>query len=44
MRPPSGYVPPGTWSDAGAQALCLLDSLIGQGWLNLAHFAGRLLA
>lgn len=47
--PPEGFhrahagVPPGTWSDDGAQALCLLSSLLECGGLNLTHFAGRLL-
>lgn len=35
-------VPPGTWSDDGAQALILLDSLLGRGDLDLSHFAGGL--
>lgn len=50
MFPPSGFlrsyshVPPGTWSDDGAQALCLLDSLLAcRGW-SAEDFAGRLLA
>jgi ADP-ribosylglycohydrolase len=36
-------VPPGTWSDDGAQALCLLASLLDCDGLNLTNFAGRLL-
>ena len=47
--PPAGFrrshngVPPGTWSDDGAQALCLLASLLDGEGLDLANFAGRLL-
>lgn len=50
MTPPKGFrrahsgVPVGTWSDDGAQALCLLDSLKKNAALDLAHFAGQLLA
>ena len=50
MVPPVGFhrshasVPPGTWSDDGAQALCLLESLLTCGPLDLADFAGRLVA
>ncbi|MCX7740660.1 MAG: ADP-ribosylglycohydrolase family protein [Meiothermus sp.] len=50
MEPPPGFarahagVPPGTWSDDGAQALALLASLLAQGRLDLADFAQRLLA
>lgn len=46
--PPPGFnrahvgVPPGTWSDDGAQALVLLDSLLACDGLDLAHFAGGL--
>jgi ADP-ribosyl-[dinitrogen reductase] hydrolase len=46
--PPPGFdrshkgVPPGTWSDDGAQALCLLASLLACGRLNLQDFARRL--
>lgn len=46
--PPPGFqrahvgVPPGTWSDDGAQALILLDSLLACDGLNLVHFAGGL--
>lgn len=35
---------PGTWSDDGAQALALLDSLLDCEGLNLTHFSSRLLA
>ncbi|WP_087629145.1 ADP-ribosylglycohydrolase family protein [Caballeronia telluris] len=35
-------VPAGTWSDDGAQALCLLASLLECGTLSLTDFAGRL--
>jgi len=35
--------PPGTWSDDGAQALCLLASLLDGQALDLADFAQRLL-
>ncbi|QXP84750.1 ADP-ribosylglycohydrolase family protein [Methylococcus sp. Mc7] len=50
MRPPSGYpatypfVPAGTWTDDGAQALALLDSLLECGRLDLEDFGARLLA
>ena len=50
MTPPEGFqrahtsVKPGTWSDDGAQALCLLDSLLMIGHFDLCDFAGRLLA
>ena len=33
---------PGTWSDDGAQALILLDSLLNRKGLDLAHFASGL--
>lgn len=36
-------VPPGTWSDDGAQALVLLDTLLGQGCVDLAHLGKGLL-
>jgi ADP-ribosyl-[dinitrogen reductase] hydrolase len=36
-------VPPGAWSDDGAQALCLLDSLIDCGQLNPNDLSKRLL-
>ena len=44
-EPPTGFarshasVPPGTWSDDGAQALVLLDTLLKRGDVNLAHFS-----
>lgn len=50
MTPPSDFrrahrsVPAGTWSDDGAQALCLLASLLDKGHLDLDDFAARLLA
>ena len=37
-------VPPGTWSDDGAQALVLLDSLLECGRFDIQHFARGLLA
>jgi ADP-ribosylglycohydrolase len=37
-------VPPGTWSDDGAQALALLDTLLAMGDVDLPHFAGNLRA
>lgn len=46
--PPDGFqrahdaVPPGTWSDDGAQALVLLDSLLSCGTLDLRHFSDGL--
>ena len=49
MCPPRGFarahsgVPAGTWSDDGAQALVLLDSLITCPSLDLKHFADGLL-
>lgn len=48
MAPPAGYsrtypnVPPGTWSDDGAHALCLLDSLLERGRLDLQDLGDRL--
>jgi ADP-ribosylglycohydrolase len=45
FNPPPGFrrahpgVPPGTWSDDGAQALILLDSLLACDGLDLDHFA-----
>lgn len=45
MVPPPGFrrahvgVPPGTWSDDGAQALVLLESLLANDGLDLTHFA-----
>lgn len=50
MIPPDGFnrahtgVEPGTWSDDGAQALCLLDSLVTCGRFCLKDFSDRLLA
>ncbi len=35
-------VPPGTWSDDGSQALCLLDSLLNRGMLDLEDLGRRL--
>lgn len=49
MQPPNGFrrahagVPIGTWSDDGAQALCLLASLLECGKFSLTDFADRLL-
>ena len=49
FEPPAGFMrahtgtPPGTWSDDGAQALCLLASLLECGRLDLNDFAHRLL-
>ena len=48
MKPPTGFprahasTPPGTWSDDGAQALCLLASLLDQGALDPRDLANRL--
>ncbi len=48
MDPPPGFaraharVPPGTWSDDGAQALCLLASLLERGCFDLGDFAERM--
>ena len=48
--PPAGYhraharVKPGTWSDDGAQALCLLSSLLDCGRLDLEDFGKRLVS
>ncbi len=48
MTPPDGFrrahpgVAPGTWSDDGAQALCLLASLLHVGQLDLDDFGRRL--
>jgi ADP-ribosylglycohydrolase len=48
LQPPTGFarsharVPPGTWSDDGAQALCLLASLLHCGQIDLRDFANRL--
>ncbi|MDE7423614.1 MAG: ADP-ribosylglycohydrolase family protein [Lachnospiraceae bacterium] len=49
MTPPLGFerahrrVEPGTWSDDGAQALCLLDSIITCGKFDLKDFSDKLL-
>lgn len=49
MNPPAGFdrahigTPPGTWSDDGAQALCLLDSLLTCNNFNLQDFSDRLI-
>ena len=49
MEPPPGFrrahagVPVGTWSDDGAQALCLLACLLEHDKLELADFGARLL-
>jgi ADP-ribosylglycohydrolase len=48
LEPPPGFrrahpgTPPGTWSDDGAQALCLLDSLLARGAFDAGDFARRL--
>jgi ADP-ribosylglycohydrolase len=50
ITPPAGFVrahasaPPGAWSDDGAQALVLLESLLRCGRLDLDDFARGLLA
>lgn len=50
MTPPAGFqrthvgVEAGTWSDDGAQALCLLDSIVTCGNFCLKDFSDRLLA
>ncbi|GJI96092.1 ADP-ribosylglycohydrolase [Duganella caerulea] len=50
MSPPSGFarahraVPVGTWSDDGAQALVLLESLVACSSLDLKQFSDGLLA
>ncbi|MCB0040398.1 MAG: ADP-ribosylglycohydrolase family protein, partial [Caldilinea sp.] len=50
MAPPAGFrrahgsVPPGTWSDDGAQALALLASLLECGRLDVDDFGRRLVA
>ena len=49
MTPPEGFsrahksTPVGTWSDDGAQALCLLDSLLEKGHFDLYYFSDKLL-
>src|SRR5438094_2625874 len=48
MDPPAAFerahrrVPPGTWSDDGAHALCLLASLLDCGQLDIDDFGRRL--
>ncbi|NMO19627.1 ADP-ribosylglycohydrolase family protein [Pyxidicoccus fallax] len=48
FQPPAGFdrshggVPPGTWSDDGSHALCLLDSLLYNGQLDLEDLGRRL--
>lgn len=48
MTPPPGFqktyqeVDAGTWSDDGAQALCLLDSLLNRGEFSLEDFSDAL--
>ena len=48
MEPPLGFnrshrgIPPGTWSDDGAQALCLLASLLHCGHLDVDDLGRRL--
>ena len=48
LEPPEGFcrahggTPPGTWSDDGAQALCLLASLLERGRLDVEDFAKRI--
>lgn len=48
MDPPEGFlrshegVPPGTWSNDGTQALCLLQSLLAKGTLDLGDLSRRL--
>ncbi|KAB8145781.1 ADP-ribosylglycohydrolase family protein [Chloroflexia bacterium SDU3-3] len=50
FAPPAGFhrahagVAPGTWSDDGAQALALLDSLLERGRLDLDDYGRRLVA
>ncbi|KNY25170.1 ADP-ribosylglycohydrolase family protein [Pseudobacteroides cellulosolvens] len=50
FNPPDGFVRshrgvlPGTWSDDGAQALCLLDSLLECKTMDIHNFASKLLA
>lgn len=49
FEPPSGFyrtcmkIPPGTWSDDGAQALCLLASLLDYGQVDPEDLANRFL-
>ena len=48
FEPPAGFLrshigtPPGTWSDDGAQALCLLASILRQDRLDVEDFGRRL--
>ncbi len=50
FEPPPGFrrshdgTPPGTWSDDGAMALCLLDSLLDRGRFDRRDCVGRLQA
>lgn len=50
MLPPVGFlrahpqVEAGTWSDDGAQALCLMESLLDQKGFSLQHFSDLLLS
>lgn len=50
MTPPAGFaktypdVDAGTWSDDGAQALCLMDSLLKNGGFSLDDYSDALLA
>ena len=50
MTPPAGFqktyphVEAGTWSDDGAQALCLMDSLLKQGRFSLKEYSDALLS
>lgn len=50
MVPPAGFrrtydgLPPGTWSDDGALALCLLASLLDRGELDTTDFGQRMVA
>jgi ADP-ribosyl-[dinitrogen reductase] hydrolase len=50
FEPPAGYhrshaaVPAGTWSDDGAQALCLLESLLECGRFDADDFGRRMVA
>jgi ADP-ribosylglycohydrolase len=47
FEPPPGFsrahegVPPGTWSDDGAHALCLLASLLYRGTLDVEDLGRR---
>jgi ADP-ribosylglycohydrolase len=48
MKPPRDFhraylgIPPGTWSDDGAQALCLLGSLLERGRVDIGDLMDRL--